>query len=79
MSILNYAPGGTISLIYPLAKLAYLRKSSIFYPLSSGGAIFLDSPFPNMHPLVVGNYARSSQLFESGFSGFLGLTITSLV
>jgi hypothetical protein len=27
-----------------------LGKSSIFYPLSSGGAIFLDSPFPNMHP-----------------------------
>jgi hypothetical protein len=27
----------------------------------------------------VGNYARSSQLFESGFTGFRGLTITSLV
>jgi hypothetical protein len=29
--------------------------------------------------IFVGNYARSSQLFESGFSGFRGLTITSLV
>ncbi len=30
-------------------------------------------------PLIFdGNYARSSQLFESGFSGFIGLTITSL-
>jgi hypothetical protein len=26
-----------------------------------------------------GNYTRSSQLFESGFTGFRGLTITSLV
>jgi hypothetical protein len=26
-----------------------------------------------------GNYARSSQWFESGFSGFSGFTITSLV
>jgi hypothetical protein len=76
MSIVNYAPGGTISPIYPLVNQPYFRKSAIFYPLSSGGAIFLDSPFPNMHPLLVGNYARSSQLFESGF---LGLTITSLV
>jgi len=31
-------------------------------------------------PLIsVGNYARSSQLFEAGFSGFMGLTITSPV
>ena len=29
--------------------------------------------------ILGGNYARSSQLFESGFSGFTGLTITSLV
>ena len=29
--------------------------------------------------IFVGNYARSSQLFESGFTGFRGLTITSLV
>jgi hypothetical protein len=28
--------------------------------------------------IFVGNYARSSQLFESGFTGFRGLTITSL-
>jgi hypothetical protein len=75
----NYAPGGTISPIYPLANQPYFRKSSIFYPLPSGGAIFLDSPFPNMQPLLVGNFARSSQLFESGFSGCRGLTITSLV
>ena len=26
-----------------------------------------------------GNYARGSWMFESGFSGFIGLTITSLV
>ena len=26
-----------------------------------------------------GNYARDSWMFESGFSGFRGLTITSLV
>ena len=31
-------------------------------------------------PLVFGgNYARSSWMFESGFTGFIGLTITSLV
>jgi hypothetical protein len=29
--------------------------------------------------IFVRNYARSSQLFESGFTGFRGLTITSLV
>ncbi|MDP4811720.1 MAG: hypothetical protein NWR65_11320 [Saprospiraceae bacterium] len=29
--------------------------------------------------ILGGNYARSSQLFESGFTGFRGLTITSLV
>jgi hypothetical protein len=29
--------------------------------------------------IFVGNYARSSQLFESGFSGFRGLTITPLI
>ena len=33
----------------------------------------------NRHPVVGGNYARSSRVFESGFSGFIGLTITSLV
>jgi hypothetical protein len=32
-----------------------------------------------MHALLGGNYAGSRQLFESGFSGFIGLTITSLV
>jgi hypothetical protein len=32
-----------------------------------------------MHPIFGIHYARSSQLFESGFSGFRGLTITSLV
>jgi len=31
-----------------------------------------------MAPFGGGNYARSSQLFESGFSGFPGLTITSM-
>lgn len=31
-----------------------------------------------MHPFLGGNYARSSKLFESGFTGFLGLTIASL-
>ena len=31
-----------------------------------------------MHPFLDENYARSSQLFESGFTGFRGLTITSL-
>jgi hypothetical protein len=31
-----------------------------------------------MHALLGGNYAGSRQLFESGFSGFIGLTITSL-
>jgi hypothetical protein len=45
MSIANYAPGGTISPIYPLVNQPYFKKSAIFYPLSSGGAIFLDSPF----------------------------------
>ena len=29
--------------------------------------------------IFVGNYARSSQLFESRFTGFRGLTITTLV
>jgi hypothetical protein len=29
--------------------------------------------------IFVGNYVRSSQLFESGFTGFRGLTITSLL
>ena len=32
-----------------------------------------------MHPYLDENYARSSQLFESGFSGFTRLSITSLV
>jgi hypothetical protein len=27
-----------------------------------------------MHPFLGGNYVRSSELFESGFTGFLGLT-----
>ena len=30
-------------------------------------------------PISDGNYVRSSQLFESGFTGFRGLTITSTV
>jgi hypothetical protein len=30
-------------------------------------------------PFFGGNYARSSRVFESGFTGFRGLTITSLV
>ena len=34
---------------------------------------------PTRDSIFVGDYARSSQLFESGFTGFLGLTITSLV
>jgi hypothetical protein len=33
----------------------------------------------NRHLVVGGNYARSSWVFESGFTGFRGLTITSLV
>ena len=32
-----------------------------------------------MHTFFGGNYARSSQVFESGFTGFMGLTITSPV
>ena len=33
---------------------------------------------PTRDSIFVGNYARSSQLFESGFTGFRGLTIMSL-
>ncbi|MFO0469279.1 MAG: hypothetical protein ACK5ZX_08225 [Bacteroidota bacterium] len=33
----------------------------------------------NRHLVVGGNYARSSRVFESGFTGFRRLTITSLV
>jgi hypothetical protein len=36
-------------------------------------------PTTTNESIFVGNYARSSQLFESGFTGFRGLTITSLV
>jgi hypothetical protein len=32
-----------------------------------------------MHPVFGGNYTRGIQVFESGFSGFIGLTITSPV
>ena len=32
-----------------------------------------------MNPVFGGNYARSSRVFESGFTGFMGLTITSPV
>ncbi|MFY8012612.1 MAG: hypothetical protein ACOVRG_11565, partial [Saprospiraceae bacterium] len=32
-----------------------------------------------LHALLVGNYVRGSQVFESGFRGFIGLTITSLI
>ena len=34
---------------------------------------------PTRDSIFVGNYARSRHWFESGFSGFRGLTITSLV
>ena len=51
-----------------------------------GSVWFLNQDFQDFEdemeviPLIFdGNYARSSQLFESGFSGFPGLTITSLV
>jgi hypothetical protein len=33
----------------------------------------------NRHPVVGGNYARSSWVFESGFTEFSRLTITTLV
>jgi hypothetical protein len=70
MSIVNYAPGGTISLIYPLVNQPYFRKSSIFYPLSSGGAIFLDSPFPNMHPLLFEIMRAAANCLNQDFQDF---------
>ena len=37
-------------------------------------------PYPNtIHTVVVGNFAPSSFWFESGFSGCIGLIITSLI
>ena len=51
-----------------------------------GSVWFLNQDFQDFEdemeviPLIFdGNYATSSQLFESGFTGFSGLTITSLV
>ena len=43
--------------------------------------LFVVKPFviKLSYPSIVGNYVRSSVWFESGFSGFSGLMITSQV
>jgi hypothetical protein len=62
----------------PASEIIY-RKYAIKTTMS---AKILRSPTrraTTIDSILVGNYARSSQLFESGFTGFRGLTITSLV
>jgi hypothetical protein len=61
----------------PASEIIY-RKYAIKTTMS---AKILRSPTRRANTIdfiFVGNYARSSQLFESGFTGFRGLTITSL-
>jgi hypothetical protein len=56
--------------VNPVSKLIFTGKIPLKYP---------SSPKPKTtFPIFVGNYARSSHWFESGFTGFIGLTITSL-
>ena len=56
--------------VNPDSKLIFTGKIPLKYP---------SSPKPKTtFPIFVGNYARSSHWFESGFTGFIGLTITSL-
>jgi hypothetical protein len=53
--------------VNPVSKLIFTGKIPLKYP---------SSPKPKTtFPIFVGNYARSSHWFESGF---IGLTITSL-
>jgi hypothetical protein len=62
----------------PASEIIY-RKYAIKTTMS---AKILRSPTRRANTIdfiFVGNYARSSQLFESGFTGFRGLTITTLV
>ena len=56
--------------VNPDSKIIFTGKIPLKYP---------SSPKPKTtFPIFVGNYARSSHWFESGFTGFIGLTITSL-
>jgi hypothetical protein len=56
-------------------------KTFSINPVNPDSKLFTGNILQKQATLIIlgGNYARSSRVFESGFSGFSGLTITSPV
>ena len=87
-----YEDGGALPYVmqsatrkYPTTNKLYFQTEDVICnpenPVNPDSEL-VTGDFPKKHPCSLvfdGNYARSSQLFESGFTGFSGFMITSPV